>query len=401
MIPPRKQWTEFLNDADKLQYMIDNKLVSPKTAFPKQLTYSGVYVQEPTLCTLTGVMGNSTCVIRVGELLHCINVDYLAEMQSGFASSSAPEQYVVLDLETTGRSYREDCILEIAAIKYLHGIEQDAFETLVDPECPIPLSSTMVNGITSDDIRGAPVIAEILPALLLFLGDLPIVAHNAPFDRSFLQKAASSIGKSLTNKWIDTLPLARKAFPARTSYKLEDLKTDLRIPVDTSHRALPDVRATAALFEACNQALRQAQIDNTSDSNVELVSQEKTPRNSRISAKERHQIRLTNVKISNIQPTVGEIDSSSALFDKIVVFTGELSMDRREAMQRAVNAGAVLKSSVSRKTDYLVVGKQDKSQVGNDGMSGKERTARDLLASGQSHIRIIDELEFLRLLSST
>ena len=72
-------------------------------------------------------------------------------------------------------------------------------------------------------------------------------------------------------------------------------------------------------------------------------------------------------------------------------------MNRVEAMQIAVNSGAIIRTDVSRKTDYLIVGMQDKALVGDDGMSSKEEKAYALNAEGKASIRIIDEAEFLRL----
>lgn len=79
------------------------------------------------------------------------------------------------------------------------------------------------------------------------------------------------------------------------------------------------------------------------------------------------------------------------------MFTGELSIDRAAAMQMAVDVGAVVKSGVSGKTDYLVVGTQDLALVGADGMSSKEEKAYALNQAGKAHIQIIREQEFIDL----
>ena len=94
-------------------------------------------------------------------------------------------------------------------------------------------------------------------------------------------------------------------------------------------------------------------------------------------------------------------DPSHPFYQKSLVFTGELSMDRREAMQRAVNVGAVIKTAVSRKTDFLVVGRQYDGPGGAATVSNKEEKARAILAEGKSHLRLLSESEFLRLLQGT
>lgn len=101
-----------------------------------------------------------------------------------------------------------------------------------------------------------------------------------------------------------------------------------------------------------------------------------------------------------IKPTVGVINENGALYGKNIVFTGDLSIDRNEAKQIAVNAGAIIKSGVSRKTDYLVVGVQDKAIVGEDGLSSKEEKAYELNEAGAANIVFLNEEQFLELAKS-
>ncbi len=88
------------------------------------------------------------------------------------------------------------------------------------------------------------------------------------------------------------------------------------------------------------------------------------------------------IRPKEIRPQVSFFDPKHPLYQKAVVFTGELSIDRREAMQRAVNVGAVIKTAVSRKTDFLVVGRQYDGPGGTDTVSNKEEKARAILAEG-------------------
>ena len=104
------------------------------------------------------------------------------------------------------------------------------------------------------------------------------------------------------------------------------------------------------------------------------------------------------VSPSAVCRTVNDIDPAHPLCGKNLVFTGELSISRKEAMQLAVNVGAVIKSSVSSKTDYLIVGKQDLALVGEDGMSGKEEKAHALNEAGKANIRIVSEADFWQLI---
>ena len=102
-------------------------------------------------------------------------------------------------------------------------------------------------------------------------------------------------------------------------------------------------------------------------------------------------------RVQDIVPSVSSFDESAPLFGKTIVFTGTLRQSRTLAWQRAADAGAIVKNTISAKVDYLVVGKQDCEIVGADGMSGKEEKAYALNESGKGHIEIIDEDKFLAL----
>lgn len=399
MLHPKEPWTRFPNAAEKLEFMKRIHLAAPTDIFPKTLTYFGGYVKEPIDCILLGFVSESTLVIQIAGEDHCINVDCLLEMQTGMRAASIPEEYVVLDVETTGFNHKKDEIIEIAAVRYRNGVEGNSFSSLVNPGCVIPLEIEALTGISNADVKGAPTFDAILPELLSILGDCPIVAHNAPFDMSFLSDALQTRGQVLRNKSIDTLPLVRKAFPGLPSYKLDELKAILPLSERPSHRALPDVYMTAELFSLCNSELRRSQMKKfregaASDENESsFIPSEKKPK----SARSRYMEFQTRPKPSEIVSTGEQIDKQCPLYGKKLVFTGELSMNRVEAMQIAVNSGAIIRTDVSRKTDYLIVGMQDKALVGDDGMSSKEEKAYALNAEGKASIRIIDEAEFLRL----
>lgn len=403
MIPPKDNWTAFSNDSEKLRFMVEHNLAAPSSKFAKSLMYSGSFTNAPVICILKGYIKDFISVIQIGDELHCINTDYLADMQSGFSSSALAESYVVLDLETTGRNHNKDSIIEIAAVKYVHGNEIGTFETLVNPGKLIPEEVTDLTGISNEAVATAPEIKEVLPEFITFIGKLPIVAHNAPFDKSFLCDAFYTCGYNFDYSVIDTLKLSRKAFPEFENHKLENLKVWLELPEQPSHRALADVYTCAALYLKCTSKLMEDQlIKNTSDDdseNNELsneASYRKRGSSRKVPAVVSH---FNNVNPKDISPTVTAFDEGNPLFGKNIVFTGELNMDRAEAMQIAVNSGAIVKSSVSKKTDYLVVGKQDKALVGEDGMSTKEEKAYDLNKSGKANIIFLNEDQFLQLIN--
>ncbi len=166
------------------------------------------------------------------------------------------EKFVVVDLETTGLSPRNNAIIEIGAVKFEAGAAKYATkEALIDPEVDIPGVITGINGISNEMVEGCGVIEEELPHFIEFFGDLPLAIFNAPFDMGFLRHNALKIGAAIDNPVIDVLPLSRKAFPALPNHKLTTLKAHFGIRVDQSHRALVDCRTTLSVYGECIKKL--------------------------------------------------------------------------------------------------------------------------------------------------
>jgi DNA polymerase-3 subunit epsilon len=255
MLTP-KDWTAFATSQEKLDFLKARGFVPKSQNYIKQFFYSGAYAEKPTPGSIAGYAGGNTLVIELPGGLHCINADYLQDMQAGHYRP--PEEYIVLDLETTGLDPRTDQIIEFAGVRYLHGRRADELVLLIHPGCPIPAEATQVNGISDEMLAEAPPLEEALPRISAFLGQTPIVAHNASFDTAFLKTACKAAGLPFRNTVFDTLPLSKRAFPGLKSYSLTALKHRLSIQTEAAHRALPDVLATAELFSACVSALSTA-----------------------------------------------------------------------------------------------------------------------------------------------
>ncbi len=157
--------------------------------------------------------------------------------------------FIAFDLETTGTVPGADQICELGAIKFVSGQPESIFCTLVDPMKSIPPGASAVNKITDDMVRGKPKIADLLPSFAEFCGDLPLVAHNAPFDSQFLtqviKKHEAPAPKGII---LDTLPISRKVFPGLANYKLGTLIQHLKIPSGNFHRAEEDANYCGLLF---------------------------------------------------------------------------------------------------------------------------------------------------------
>ena len=177
-------------------------------------------------------------------------------------------EYCVLDIETTGLSYRTEKITELGAIKIKNGEVIDTFECFVNPEKPIPQKVVEVTHITDDMVKDARTIKEILPEFLEFMGDSVLIAHNADFDIGFLKHNAEELGYKLDNTYIDTLRLAKDLFPEYKKYKLGIIAEKLGIVVEVAHRALDDVKTLVEVFKIMLKMLKERNVKTVDDIDV-------------------------------------------------------------------------------------------------------------------------------------
>ncbi len=178
--------------------------------------------------------------------------------------------YCVLDLETTGLSFRTEKITEIGIMKVKNNEVIDKFTTFVNPEKPIPQRVIEVTNITDDMVKNAPTIEEILPKVLEFIGDSILVAHNADFDIGFLKHNCTELGLKLDNTYLDTLRLAKALFPEYKKYKLGIIAENLGIKVEVAHRALDDVDTTVKVFNVMLNKLKEKNIITLDDMETKL-----------------------------------------------------------------------------------------------------------------------------------
>ncbi len=178
--------------------------------------------------------------------------------------------YCVLDLETTGFSFRTEKITEIGIMKVKNHEVIDEFSTFVNPEKPIPQRVVEVTNITDEMVKDAPTIEEVLPKVLEFIGDSVLVAHNADFDIGFLKYNAGELGLKLGNTYIDTLRLAKDLFPEYKKYKLGIIAENLGIKVEVAHRALDDVDTTVKVFNVMLDMLKEKGVITLDDIDTKL-----------------------------------------------------------------------------------------------------------------------------------
>lgn len=157
------------------------------------------------------------------------------------------DTFVCIDLETTGLEPKKDKIIEIGAIRVDEGEVTGEWESLVNPERELEEKIVELTGIRNEQLTGAKKIAEILPELLAFLEDRPLLGHSVHFDFAFLKRAAVSENLAFERQGIDTLKIARKYLKELESRSLSALCRYYAIP-HKAHRALDDARATTILY---------------------------------------------------------------------------------------------------------------------------------------------------------
>ena len=258
-----------------------------------------------------------------------------------------PNRSIVFDTETTG--FRKcDRIVEIAALELIDNIPTGKyFHTYINPQRSVPADATRIHGLTRKFLNDKPVFVDILSNLLTFFADSPLIAHNASFDFKFLNKELELIGGTPldSSRMVDSLAMARARFPGMKN-NLDALckRFNINLSERSKHGALIDCKLLARVY-------------------LELLGKQ---------------------KLSSVAP----VDSSnSPLYNKKLVFTGSLDrFPRSKAKELAESFGAKVIETISKNTDYLVVG---------------IKPGVKLKKASELGIKILNEVEFLDLIQLT
>ena len=175
-------------------------------------------------------------------------MDDLVESVSGEQDSPLDGTFICFDIETTGLSPLRDKITEIGAVKVVNGEITETFSTFADPEMPIPAKITQLTGITDEMVKGAPSQRDAVTAFLEFAGDDVLVAHNAPFDTSFIRRACENMGRDYNYTSVDTVAISRAILPDIKNVKLDTVAAYLRLGSFNHHRATDDAEMLAKIF---------------------------------------------------------------------------------------------------------------------------------------------------------
>ncbi len=160
-------------------------------------------------------------------------------------------EFVCLDCETTGLDACNDRVIEVAVQVFTLQEVLQEYESLIDPECPIPASSIEIHHITDEMVQGKPKIHEVVPRLLQLIGRRIIVGHGVKFDVELIINAANRAEiphMLMQNRMIDTLRLAR-AYGESPINSLAQLRRHFNIAYEGAHRAMSDVIVNVEVFK--------------------------------------------------------------------------------------------------------------------------------------------------------
>lgn len=293
-----------------------------------------------------------------------------------------PENFTVVDVETTGFSPTTDDIIEISALRVRDGKVVDSFSSLVRLQTHTFLEKSVIDktGITFGMLATAPAAEQVFPAARLFIGSDIVVGHSVSFDVDFLyNKFMSTMRVNFTNDYVDTLRISRKVFPDLRRHRLIDVAKKIGYSPDVSHRALADCQTTLAVYNALRERVRQ-----TVGIDVFIAR----------SSRESYTIPRDKVDLRAITPKTDTFDETHPLYGKHCVFTGALEkMARVEAAQLVVDVGGICDNNVTKKTNFLILGNNDYCKTIKDGKSSKQKKAEEYKELGLD-IEIISENAF-------
>jgi DNA polymerase-3 subunit epsilon len=283
--------------------------------------------------------------------------------------------FVALDFETANPSLASIC--QIGVVEFDNNSHTEIWQTLVNPEDYFDPMNVYIHGINEDDVQDVPTFPQIYDKLRGYLAGR-IVAHHTGFDKTAFVRASEKHGlRGVECNWLDTAKVVRRTWPevAYRGYGLLPVARMLGIEF-RHHAADEDARAAG---EILIRAIRHSGMPLT-----DWLARVKKPINITSDG------RVTHQRTGNPEgPFAGET----------TVFTGALSIPRRDAADLAAQAGCDVTDGVTKATTLLVVGDQDIRKLVGHEKSAKHRKAEALIAKGQA-IRILGESDFLHLIGT-
>ena len=279
-------------------------------------------------------------------------------------------RFVAIDVEIANPDLTSIC--QVGIVSFEGGSILETWQNLVNPEDYFDPWNVSIHGITEDAVESAPTLPNLFPDLRELLSQQIVVCHTS-FDRLALGRAAEKYGlPGIECTWLDSAKIVRRAWPqfAHKGYGLASITKALGI-VFEHHVAQEDARAAGEVV------LRA--ISDTGKNLDEWLK------------------RVTQPISRGAYKIAQEGNAEGSLYGEVAVFTGSMSISRREGTKLAASAGCTIMESVNKSTTLLIVGDQDIRRLAGHKKSLKHRKAEDLISKGQP-IRLLCESDFRRLL---
>lgn len=314
--------------------------------------------------------------------------------------------FIAIDFETANNDLNSACSLGMVFVKE-NVIVEEQYYLIQPPTLSFHPKNIAIHGIKPEDVMHERKFDEVWQEISKYFDGTTIVAHNAFFDMSVLKACLKEYQLEYPDfPYICSIPISNRATRGyKVGQSLKKRTAFFDIQLLDHHNALEDAKACAKIVIKSIESKKQNSLESFCKTYntipIKNFAELKVTKSFTSAPTKRKTTRAftPGIKISDLTANTEEFDENHPLFGKSFVFTGELqSIDKKMAMQTILDLGAHVKSGVSKKTDYLVVGIQDQKIVGPNGMSTKETKAIDLIHQGVN-IEMITEEEFLGLLN--